>query len=589
MNNSTPSDVTETDFPAPDITHAQQNALKAWSRRAINAGWLSEHAHEIVDQATTARPDELFDHAHRPLVAGLFGGTGAGKSTLLNRLAGESIARASAQRPTSRNITLYVHHSISIDRLPDQLPVDRVHRAVHHNEFYRQIVFLDMPDFDSVETVNRELVDLWLPHVDVLLYVVSPERYRDHQGWRLLQQHAGEHAWIFIMNHWDKGSPDQLEDFKQQLLEAGMHDPVIFRTDCSKLLQESENDPDAINPASDDFEKLQTQLHELSRQSIIDSLSQLGVLARLKGLKALSDQWLVDIGRTNTLDELNQSWPDYWKAGSEKLSDALHWYFADHAARHAEPESFISRLLKKNRSESAEPVITDQLQQDVEQRLNNLVDEFINRSAQHHDLPITALNTALEHRCEQAQAEIGTQLRDCVVRAVRAPGNPLQRQFYRVLNALCLLLPLAAIAWVSWRVVAAFIDAGSNPAAYLGSNFAVNGALLVLFAWLIPAILHAYFSPTRDKAVLQGLDKGLSAAQNRIEGAVSAGLQELKKNAIDLNQDYQALWSKLADTSESDVPAPVRRLIVEQLNQPSGRSLDVRANTHASTDKAPLS
>ena len=48
-----------------------------------------------------------------------------------------------------------------------------------------------MPDFDSIDQNNRHLVLEWLPHIDVLIYVVSPERYRDEKAWRLLFAEGG--------------------------------------------------------------------------------------------------------------------------------------------------------------------------------------------------------------------------------------------------------------------------------------------------------------------------------------------------------------------------------------------------------------
>jgi Uma2 family endonuclease len=43
------------------------------------------------------------------------------------------------------------------------------------------------------------------PHIDVLVYVVSPERYRDNKAWQLLLAEGGKHAWIFVLNQSDRG------------------------------------------------------------------------------------------------------------------------------------------------------------------------------------------------------------------------------------------------------------------------------------------------------------------------------------------------------------------------------------------------
>ena len=97
-----------------------------------------------------------------------------------------------------------------------------------------------MPDFDSTEQSNKRQVLEWLPHIDVLIYVVSPERYRDEKAWRLLLAEGGRHAWLFVLNQWDRGQTEQYEDFKQQLHKAGFADPVIFKTICGESLQADE-------------------------------------------------------------------------------------------------------------------------------------------------------------------------------------------------------------------------------------------------------------------------------------------------------------------------------------------------------------
>jgi len=162
-----------------DLPAAQQQALELWANDAITAGWLDKNASSSLHETVVADPGQLFSVENRPLVVGLFGGTGVGKSTLLNRFAGAAIAKASAERPTSRSITLYVHESVSVDKLPDNFPMQKMRTEPHSNSLYQHVMFIDMPDFDSVEVANRDLVDVWLPHLDVVLYVVSPDRYLD--------------------------------------------------------------------------------------------------------------------------------------------------------------------------------------------------------------------------------------------------------------------------------------------------------------------------------------------------------------------------------------------------------------------------
>jgi GTPase SAR1 family protein len=175
-----------------DIKSLQRDAL-AWAQRAAALGWLNFG--QVAQFATLEQesPDTLFEGAtRRPLVVAFFGGTGVGKSTLLNRLAGQEVARTGVVRPTSREISVYLHESVRLKPLPAHLPVDRVQMVYHRSEAYRDVLWVDMPDFDSTDHSNHELAIKWLPHIDVLIYVVSPERYRDDRGWRMLLQQRSQ-------------------------------------------------------------------------------------------------------------------------------------------------------------------------------------------------------------------------------------------------------------------------------------------------------------------------------------------------------------------------------------------------------------
>lgn len=114
-----------------------------------------------------------------------------------------------------------------------------------------------MPDFDSTDTHNKELVLSWLPHIDILIYVVSPERYRDEKAWRLLLAEGANHAWLFVMNQWDRGQIEQADDFEKQLHVAGFDAPIIFKTCC-----------DILSNLNDEFNELAETLTSLATQKL---------------------------------------------------------------------------------------------------------------------------------------------------------------------------------------------------------------------------------------------------------------------------------------------------------------------------------
>ena len=97
---------------------------RAWFEQAHADGWLTQLELERFLSLEHRTPGDLFaDAQQRPLVVAFFGGTGVGKSSLLNRLAGEPIARTGVERPTSREVTIYLHESVELAQLPPELPV----------------------------------------------------------------------------------------------------------------------------------------------------------------------------------------------------------------------------------------------------------------------------------------------------------------------------------------------------------------------------------------------------------------------------------------------------------------------------------
>ena len=208
--------------------------VRAWVSGAGERGWLDRRPAEALDEIETGVASDLFQNIERrPLVVAFLGGTGVGKSSLLNRLAGKAIARTGTARPTSSEATLYLHRDQALNAFPDQSPVSNTRVEYHDVDRRRDVAWLDTPDIDSVESSHREIVMAWLPYVDWLVYVVSPERYRDDAGWRLAAYRHDHHHWLFVVNRWDEARDVQLDQFGADLAAAGFDDPVILRTSCT--------------------------------------------------------------------------------------------------------------------------------------------------------------------------------------------------------------------------------------------------------------------------------------------------------------------------------------------------------------------
>jgi len=540
-----------------DLPAEQYSALQLWAEDAISEGWLPNNALAQLDQNTLAAPSQLFDSNSRPLVVGLFGGTGVGKSTLLNRFARETIAEASAQRPTSRDVTVYVHHAISVDKLPDNFPLRKMRTAEHSSEQYRHVMFIDMPDFDSVETANQNIVNAWLPHLDIVLYVLSPERYRDDQGWQRLNSHATEHAWIFVVNHWDKGSPEQLTDLRSLLATAGLADPVIFHTSSTA----APSTPGASE--LDQFDDLEKAVLAASDQSVISSLEQHGVIARLTALKANSDHWLKPLGTDDAFASLERHWLPHWEHHTSTLTSSLGYKIKRLAQQYADPHRSWMPWVGKSTKTQITALPRDELIDDAFlKRLDTGLTSFLNEQSQTNDIAINALKKQIDPLYMPARENVAVFISDAVQGSIALPGSAFQRLIHRGFGVLKVVLPIIVLTWIAWRTLSGFIEGGSNPAAYLGANFTINAGLLAILSWLIPTVIHIKCKPSPEKAAERGYRRGLTAAYTSLSTAVLKGLSSTQIRSGDLDKRYQALWTDVPSTDDGQIPTELQRMLV---------------------------
>ena len=131
----------------------------------------------VLERASSRRSLSA-DHT----VVGFFGATGSGKSSLFNAVSGAEIATAAARRPTTSEPLAGVWGADGSEPLLDWLEVRNRHHAAAVDGFADEdtgLILLDLPDFDSTRAANREIVQRMVGLVDVLVWVLDPQKYAD--------------------------------------------------------------------------------------------------------------------------------------------------------------------------------------------------------------------------------------------------------------------------------------------------------------------------------------------------------------------------------------------------------------------------
>ncbi|MGQ0849347.1 MAG: GTPase [Actinomycetota bacterium] len=165
-------------------------------------------------------------------LVGLAGGTGSGKSSLLNALAGEEVSPAGAQRPTTSRAVAWVPESLigPLENWWARLPIETVLGPSGTS----RLVVIDLPDLDSVEGGHREAMIELVSDLDLVVWVLDPEKYRD----RVLHDHflrpliLHSPRFLFALNQIDRLSDGDLSlvrtDLVRVLNEDGYSDPWVL-------------------------------------------------------------------------------------------------------------------------------------------------------------------------------------------------------------------------------------------------------------------------------------------------------------------------------------------------------------------------
>lgn len=479
------------------------NKLKSVAESVHEAGWLTTTDIEPLETIELQEAEKLFvQQGQRPLIVAFFGGTGVGKSSLLNRLAGEEVARVGVQRPTSHEVTLYLHKEYQLSHLPAELPTEETKIAYHSDDMRRLIAWLDMPDIDSVEQSHRQLVQSWLPYIDWLVYVVSPERYHDDIGWQFLKQRGNKHSWLFVLNHWDEGAPQQIDDFRGRLQQEGFTSPVILRTSCQSLT------------VSDDFGQLEQHINYAIERYGLEILQQFGISARQQELITINKKLIEQLQRYE-LAATSKQWDQLLKQRlpaieSEMLLNSKAMTSVMHEVDRA--FSFWPKSDKK-RDRQQLPAPGKLMEQIWSERINDRFQDLVTGLENliiQQDVPLQPFANRLAALAANSRFNFSQAIESASAKALAAPGTIVQRALYRLMSSLSWFLPLTAAGWAVFHVVERFYAGTQGEQQFLGLNFAIHTALLIALTWLIPKFLQKKLEPSMVQALQNGLKSGIA-------------------------------------------------------------------------------
>jgi hypothetical protein len=526
---------------------------RAWVGSAAAEGWVDPDAPGRFEAIESHIAADLFAApAARPLVVALFGGTGVGKSSLLNRLAGAPLARVGVQRPTSREVTVYVHEAVELGTLPNEL-LAQVSVQRHRVEARRGVCWIDAPDIDSTEEANRRLALAWLPYVDLVIYVVSPERYRDDVGWRVLQQRGQRHGWMFVLNRWDEGDPRQVDDLAAILRRAGFENPLLLRTSC------------AARPQSDDFERVEESLNAILAEHGLKELERLGCAARLAEIGAALGSAVSSLGSETTWVERRRAWLQRWQQTADAIREGLAWPIAAASARFGiRRGGTLERILSAVRDKdpkAAPPEPTDDTvaltrplwDEWSHAKLSEFTDAIeidLRRAGAHPD----RVRTALERVAGESGQVVLRRVQEELRLALAQPGTRLRRAARSVAAFLTVFLPGAALVlWIAPRVIWGFHDAGTT-GRYLDSSFAIHSCMLLLVAFGVPFICERLLRPSLEQAAREGMTRGLDRGLEDLAHSYAAAIEQTAAALADTRRDGQALLADIAQWQRPQEP-----------------------------------
>ena len=221
MTNPSTTDTTTT---SADPLHAELGRLTDGLRTALQLGGdtlrpeTASEARELLE-----RVDQRMKLGEEHTVVAFAGSTGSGKSSLFNAVAGLEIARVGVRRPTTSKPTACVWGAGG-EEILDWLDVPVQSRSWRESALdgddetaLHGLVLVDLPDHDSTAVEHRLESDRMVGLVDVVFWVVDPQKYADYSLHSGYLSSFAEHstAMVFVLNQIDRIEPEDRDQAVQ--------------------------------------------------------------------------------------------------------------------------------------------------------------------------------------------------------------------------------------------------------------------------------------------------------------------------------------------------------------------------------------
>ena len=191
-----------------------------------------------------ARAGERLRHSAEHTVVALAGATGSGKSSLFNAMVGLDLSPVGVKRPTTDVARACVWGQEGAGSLLEWLGVPLRYQVSRSSVLDTRLdspdlaglVLLDLPDHDSWAVAHRLQVDRLVDMVDLIVWVVDPQKYADaalHDDY--LRGLAGHEAvCLFVLNQVDRVNPfaasECVNDLIRLLERDGLRRPQVLTT-----------------------------------------------------------------------------------------------------------------------------------------------------------------------------------------------------------------------------------------------------------------------------------------------------------------------------------------------------------------------